>query len=229
MTRGGYRTSLLCLLALVLGAAASARAQTITLDRVVATVNGVPLTAGDVTRECAVEALLNGRTGTQDPSPAERSAALARLIDQKLLARELRNYRFDKKAESSRAEKQMAEISRRFKSERALVQALRSVGLNESQLLNRVEEQDEILEMIDRRLRPAAVVSPKDVADYYQEKFLPAYAHEHGGAPPPLAATESRIREILTQKKINALLENWLAELRKENNVRILENDPADS
>lgn len=226
MTRGKYRTAWHCLVALVLAAgAAIARAQTITLDRVVATVNGVPLTASDVTRECAIEALLSGRSGPEDPTPAERSAALARLIDQKLLARELGNYRFEKKAESSQAEKQIAEIRGRFKSEVALTQALRSLGYNESQLLNRLEEQDEILEMIDRRLRPAAAVSPKDVADYYRETFVPDYVHEHSGAPPPLTATESRIREILTQKRINALLDGWLAELRKENNVRILLND----
>lgn len=216
-----------CLFALAgaLGAARIARAQTITLDRVVATISGVPLTASDVTRECGLEALLNGRSAPEDPAPAERSAALSRLIDQKLLARELGNYRFDKKAEASQAEKRTAEIQRRFKSDPAFTAALSSLGLSESQLLDLVEEQDEILEMIDRRLRPAAAVSPSDVAAYYQKTFLPAYAREHGGKPPALAATESTIREILTQRKINALLADWLAELRKENNVRILPNE----
>lgn len=228
MTSGHNKTAWLRLLALagvLAAAAATAHAQTITLDRVAATISGVPLTASDVTRECALEALLNGRPAPEDPAPADRSAALSRLIDQTLLARELGNYRFDKHAENSQAEKRMAEIKRRLKSESNFTAALRSLGLNEGQLLERLQAQDEILQMIDRRLRPAATVSPKDVAAYYQETFLPEYQREHSGAPPSLTATETRIREILTQKKINALLADWLAELRKENNVRILPNE----
>lgn len=231
MTRGDHKTAWLSLLAFtgaLAAVAATSRAQTTTLDRVVATIGGVPLTASDVTRECVLEALLNGRPAPDDPAPAERSAALSRLIDQKLLSRELGNYRFDQKAESSQAEKRMAEMQRRLKSDSKFASALRSLDLTESQLLGRLQAQDEILQMIDRRLRPAATVSPNDVAAYYQETFLPEYTRAHGGAPPSLAATESEIREILTQKKINALLADWLAELRKENNVRILANHSPD-
>lgn len=210
----------LVLLALAL-AAPRAGAQTVILDRVVAVVGGVPVTASDVAHECALEEFLAG-AAPSDPSTATRSAALSRLIDQKLLESELENYHFDRKAEATRAQHRLENIKRRFHGDAKYTAAMRALGLDKGELLGRLVQQDEILEMINRRLRPAAAVEPKEVEQYYRRVFLPEFAKERHGTPPSLAATEPQIREILTQKKINSLLEQWLKELRAEDGVRIL-------
>jgi hypothetical protein len=77
------------------------------------------------------------------------------------------------------------------------------------------------LQMINDRLRPAAIPDPNQVEDYYKQTFIPEYAKEHTGPPPPLDKIRDQIREILVQKKMNDLLDNWLDRLKSAHRVTI--------
>ena len=196
-----------------------------TLDRVIATASGVPFTQSDLIHEYRLESFLaGGRIPADPPDPAAQTSALARLINQKLMQGELGGYRFNDGAINLRARRRMAMLKNKFKNEEDFQAALRALGMNESQLMNRIEDQEKILEMIDMRLRPAATVDAKDIESYYHKTLLPGFAREGKGPTPSLAQTQGKIREILIQKKINQLLDEWLIELRRERQVEILGN-----
>jgi hypothetical protein len=60
------------------------------------------------------------------------------------------------------------------------------------------------------------------VADYYQQTMLPEYAKQHA-TPPPLDALSARIEEVLLQRQVTSLLNDWLKTLRDQGSVRTLQ------
>ncbi|MGH9351739.1 MAG: SurA N-terminal domain-containing protein [Terriglobia bacterium] len=196
-------------------------APTVTLNRVVASVGGVPLTQRDVEQEYQLETLLStGKAPAALPAAPVMASVQSRLIDQKLLEQALSEYRFDQGAVDRQAAGRLADLRKKFKDEAAFRSALHTLGMNEQQLTGRLKEQDKILEMIDEQLRPSATVSAQEIESYYQKTLVPSYAGK--GAPPALKDVQSEIREILVQKNINQLLDQWLAELKKDHPVELL-------
>ena len=88
-------------------------------------------------------------------------------------------------------------------------------------MLKRLELYERTLQMITNRLRPTALPDPDQVDAYYEKTFVPEYAKEHSGPPPPLDSVRGQIREILVQKKMNELLDNWLERLKSTHRVTI--------
>lgn len=194
-----------------------------TLDRIVASVGGIPVTEIDVQQEYQLETLLS--TGQTPAAPATASvmtSVQSRVIDQKLLEQALEQYRFDQKAVDSQAAQRMADLRRKLKDETTFQAALHRLGMSEQELMERFKEQSKIMEMTSEQLRPSAAVSAQEIESYYQKTFLPDYVRAGKGAPPALKDVQNEIREILVQKNINQLLDQWLAELKKDHPVEIL-------
>lgn len=197
-------------------------APTAALNRVVASVGGIPVTQRDVEQEYKLETFLStGKVPPALPSLAAMASAQSRLIDQKLLEQALAQYRFDPNAVDRDAAGRIAGLRKKFKDEAAFQSALRALDMTEPQLLAKLKEQSEILQMIDEQLRPSATVSAQDIETYYQKTLVPNYAGK--GPPPALKDVRGEIREILTQKDINQLLDQWLAELKKDHPVELLD------
>jgi hypothetical protein len=89
----------------------------------------------------------------------------------------------------------------------------------ESYLRNRIG----ILRFIEQRFRQDIRVSQAEIETYYRETLLPQYAK--GEAVPTLDEVAPRIQEILLQRQVNALFDDWLTKLREEGEVEVL--DPA--
>ncbi len=119
------------------------------------------------------------------------------------------------------AEETLSEVEKKFSSEEAYRSALKSLGMTEQQVLKRLELYQRTLRMINNRLRPAALPDQGEVEDYYKNTFVPEYAKGHSGAPPSLDDVREQIQEILVQKKMNQLLENWLDRLKSAHRVMI--------
>jgi hypothetical protein len=79
----------------------------------------------------------------------------------------------------------------------------------------------EILRFIEQRFRPGIRISEQQIAAYYNNTLLPQYAP--GEAVPPLQQVAPRIEEILLEQQVNALFDDWLANLRKEGDVEVLD------
>ena len=81
----------------------------------------------------------------------------------------------------------------------------------------------EILSFIELRFRQGIRITPEEIETYYKDTLLPQYPA--GETPPPLQQVSSRIEEILLQQRVNALFDTWLANLRKQGQIEVL--DPA--
>ena len=66
---------------------------------------------------------------------------------------------------------------------------------------------------LDSRFRPAVLIDPKEVDDFYQNAIVPR-AKARGQEPPTLDSARDSIQEALIQNGINQQAEQWLKEGR---------------
>ncbi len=192
-----------------------------TIDRVMASIGNLAITQSEVEAEYRFELFLDGKS----PAPAPDSATLARVCDrllaQQLLAEEAAAEGTEQADPPEKTAEILDEVRKKFGSAEAFQSALRSVAMNEQEVLARIAAQERTLRMIDQRFRPAAWPERSEIEAYYRETFSPAYAQRNAGPVPPLADLENQIREILTQKSINRLLEAWIGEMKSSRRVKV--------
>jgi hypothetical protein len=91
--------------------------------------------------------------------------------------------------------------------------------LNEDGLKSRVATEIDLMRLVDARLRPTVTVDSKSIESYYNQELLPQL-RQSGAQNVPLAEVTSKIKELLTQKKISQLLITWLQSLRAGSQIR---------
>jgi peptidyl-prolyl cis-trans isomerase SurA len=192
-----------------------------TLDSVVASVGYNAITHRDVIEECHFERFLEGKSPASEPSKEEEQAALNRLISQTLLAEQIQRPARASKNGAKNAEDTLKSVQEKFPNNQSYRAALQSLGMTEQQVLKRLEIYQRTLQMINNRLRPTALPDPNEVDDYYKKIFVPEYAKNNSGPPPSLDQVRDQIREILVEKKMNELLDDWLDRLKSTHRVTI--------
>jgi len=192
-----------------------------TLDRVVASIGHAAITASDVEQEYRLECFLDAQWPPPPPNSATLAKAREHLTYQTLLTRE-ENPGPAEKAESEKsAVERLAALRKTFGGPEDFQGVLQDLGMTETEVLARLAQQELMLRLIDQRLRPAASPSDDEVAGYYRSAFVPEFQKKNGGAAAPsLSEVEGQIREILIQKRINELLDQWIEELKPTTNVR---------
>ncbi len=198
------------------------------IDRIVATVNGHIILQSDWDEAMSYEALLNGRTISQF-NDDDRRAVLDRLIDQELLGEQMKSAYFQHASEDE-AKARVAEARKAYP-EAATDEGWQSVlarfGLTEKDLVAHVQQQIDLMRLVDARLRPAVQIDSKTVEAYYREKFVPQLK-QSGEADAPPADVAAKIRELLTEEKVNELMVSWLQSLRSESKVSVPGSNAAD-
>jgi peptidyl-prolyl cis-trans isomerase SurA len=193
------------------------------IDRIVATVNGRVILQSDLDEALSYEAVLSGRSLGQF-SEDERRSVLDRLIDQELLREQLKSADFQHASQAEVAAR-VAEARKQY-SEAATDEGwqalLATFHLSQKDLEAHVGQQIDLLRLVDARLRPTVQIDSKTIEAYYREKFVPQLKRS-GGSEVPLAEVRAKIRELLTEQKVNELLISWLQTLRSESEVRIPE------
>jgi hypothetical protein len=213
--KGWILSCSIALLAIVLPARAGD-----VLDRVVATVNNHIILQSEWQDAVRYEAFVAGRALDQVQA-ADRKAALDHLIDQQLLREQMRSSGFPH-AGSEEVEKSTQEIRKRYKAvdDDAVWQAaLNRYGLTEKDLKKRVALQVDLMGLVDSRLRPNVVIDSKSIESYYNQELLPQL-RQSGAEQVPLAQVTPKIRELLTQQKMNQMLVAWLQDLRSGSRIR---------
>src|ERR1022692_1811891 len=198
----------------------SARAGQV-IDRIVATVNGHIILQSDWDEALCYEALLNGRALNQF-TDEDRRGVLDRLIDQELLGEQMKSALFQHASESEVSDR--VEEARKQYPEAATDDGWGAVlarfGLSEKDLMARVEQQIDLMRLVDAHLRPAVQIDSKTVEAYYRERFVPQLKQSIVEAVPS-ADVAAKIRELLTQQKVNELMVSWLQSLRSESKVSV--------
>jgi peptidyl-prolyl cis-trans isomerase SurA len=191
------------------------------VDRIVAIVNGNIILQSDWDQALSFEALLTNRSLAQFGDD-EKRAVLDRLIDQELLREQMKSADFPHASD--------AEVSSRIHEARMLYPQASSVEawqailaqyhLNEKEFTAHIRQQIELMRLVDARLRPAVQIDSKSIEAYYRDQFVPQL-RQSGSREVPLSDVSSKIRELLTEKKVNEMLISWLQTLRSEGQVHI--------
>jgi hypothetical protein len=204
----------------------SQSAAPVVLDRVVAVVNRHAILSSDLDDEIRLSVLdpnTEGRTLT-------RQRALDQLISRALIEQQIRQ------EDAQAVEPTQTEVEARLNEIRKELPAcvrgncatedgwkafLTAHGLTSERVESYLRYRLEILGFIEQRFREGIRISQQETASYYNGTLLPQYAP--GEKAPPLDQVAPRIEEILLQQQVNALFDDWLANLRKEGDVEVLD------
>ena len=209
------RNSVILVLLLVSGKIFAQQGETI--DRIIATVNRSPVLLSEWVDGVRFEAFSRGRP-PETFSEEERQAALTRLIDRVLL---LQQMQADYSPTDDEVRARVLEIRKQLGVENSDVvwrQLLAQYGMTASELAADVENQMTIMRFVDLRLRPTIRVDRQDIDQYYRETLVPELK-KSGVEPQPEEQMIGRIRELLVQQRMDAVLEDWLVNLRSQSEI----------
>ncbi|MFB3829102.1 MAG: hypothetical protein ACE15B_20210 [Bryobacteraceae bacterium] len=195
------------ILVLLLGGAAAAEI----IDRIAVIVGNRVITESEIEREIRVTAFLNREP--PDLSPAARRKAADRLIEQKLVRRELELSRYPQPAPAE-VEPLYRGLEVRHGGAAGLRKALENYGFTESALREHLLWQLTLMRFIDVRFRPGISISEQEVQEYYEK-------HLNGAGN--LEQYREKIEQALTNERINQDLDRWLQRARTRNRIEYKE------
>jgi len=190
------------------------------LDRIIAIVNNTPVLLSDWDEAWRCEALLAGRA-PDSYSKAEQQEVFSRLVDQELIREQMKGYLLSPVS--------AADLESRIKDVRSQLAGasdaqwkttLQRVGITEEQLSAHLQKQIELEQFVDMRFRAGIRIDDRSISHYYRNEFLPKL-QQAGGKPVPLEEVSGKIREILTQQRMEEQLNGWIQTLREQADIRI--------
>ena len=189
------------------------------IDRIVITVANQVITQSQVDEEIRVTAFLN--RDKLDLSADAKKEAANRLIEQALIKREMDLSRYPLPALSDTGES-LRTLKAMYPSEAEFQNALQSYGITADELSRRLWWQLTLLRFIDYRFRPGIQIPAADVQAYYRQQV--SEWEQKGTKPiPTLEESRDQIEEILTQKRIDKALDQWIKDTRSQVTITYLD------
>ena len=205
----------------------SASAQSVP-DKMVATVtNGSRATPDLITYSDLVWqlALEPGRPVPDHPSSADLNHALRLLEDQLLILQEARKLPSADTAEGIAARDKEVDVRRNelaqvFGGAQRLQERMARVGLTSEQLDLILRDRVMVDQYLDFRFRAFTIVTDKEIQDRYDQTY--ARLKNSGRIVPTLEEVRSRIKDELTEQKIEADIDKFVDDLRDQPGTEIV-------
>jgi hypothetical protein len=143
------------------------------VDRLVASVENVPILQSDWDHAIGLEALEQGRT-PESLSAEERRAVLDRLVDQQLLRQQMGDENIavaEERDVATQLEKIRADYPQ-VKSDEDWQLLLAQYGIDQDMLHRDVARQLQVLRFVDLRLRPESHVAREEIEAYYRDTLF---------------------------------------------------------
>ncbi len=205
-------------------AGASTEGQRVTLDWVVAVVNGDLILESDLDEEARMAAFqpLGERT------TATRAELIERLTDRDLILQQIRQQP-QTPITPAAVDTELAVLRKSIpecaaygcETDAGWERFVAAQGFTVEELEQRWRQRMEVLRFVEARFRMGIRISQAEIDAYYTTTLVPAYRTEKAAAPPE-ATVANRIREILLQQQVNKLLDDWLTSLRAEGSVKLV-------
>jgi len=190
------------------------------IDRIAVTVGNQVITQSQIDDEVRVTAFLNRERLALNVE--SRKAAAKRLIEQALIKHELDLSRYPL-PELTEANISLDNLRAMYPSGADFEAALQAYDITPDELRRRLWWQLTLLRFIEYRFRPGIQVPASDVQAYYRQQV--SQWEQKGTKPiPTLEESRAKIEEILTQKRIDEALEQWMKDTR--NQLMIAYRDP---
>jgi hypothetical protein len=196
----------------------------VTLDRVVAIVNGDLMLESDVDAEERFAVF----QPFSEPKPETQQELLERLIDRALILQQMA-LQPELPIPDVRVDGELATLRKSIpkcaayhcETDAGWEKFVADQGFTMDELRERWRQRMQVLHFIEDRFRMGIRIEQADIDNYYKNTMVPMYAKEKV-APPAEAAIADRVQEILLQEQVNKLLEDWLTALRAQGTVRMM-------
>jgi hypothetical protein len=202
-------------------------AAAVIVDGVAITIGTKVITRSEIDLRIRLTSFQNGEK--TDFSLASRRQAAEKLIEQKLIEREMDVGHYPRLETSTKKDLFVAYGKTNYASNpAAMAEALRSYGLTPEELEDELGLQADLLTFLNLRFRPAVQVTDQDVQKYFTEHFSkgPEKTKEQAEAG-ALDEMRARIEQNLTAERANAELDTWLQDQRKRTAIVYVEQDLA--
>ena len=189
------------------------------IDGVVASVNGHALLRSDWDEAVAFEAFMQQKPIGQ-LTQADRALALQHLIDRQLLKAQMGDANYMQPSQET-LQQDLAKLRAQLPNgndDAAWRRLLAGYGLSEELVEDHLRTEVQVMNFVEVRLRPDVHIHEDDVDAYYKNQLLPDL-QKNGGKPIPLDEVGPRIRELLTEQRIDELLDAWLHNLRQQADI----------
>ena len=186
------------------------------IDGIVATVNRQPVLRSDWNEAVCFEAFMQQKP-LNAVTESDRAQALQRLIDRQLLKAQMGNATYMQPTDDE-LRQDIAKLRAQVPhgdDDQEWQKLLASYGLSEPVLEQHVRNEFQVMNFVEVRLRPNIHIQDDEIEAYYQNQLLPDW-QKNGGKTLALSEVEPRIRELLTQQRMDELLDAWLHNLRQQ-------------
>ncbi len=192
------------------------------VDKMVATVNAGARTELITYSDLLWQLALQPDTSLANPNSDDLNRALRLVTDQRLILQEAEKLPTiaptDEEIRSARDE-----LVKAFPSLAEFQQRLLRVGLTSSKLDEILEQRVRIEKYLDFRFRNFVLISQKEIADYYQDVYVPRLRRRSPGQIiPTLEESRSEIERTLTEAKIESDTDAFLDSARERAEIVIL-------
>ena len=188
------------------------------IDRIAVSVASSVITTSEVDRAIRVTAFQN--RVDLDFRPASRRETAERLVDQKLIRREMELSRYPQ-PDPSEASPLFAQVRSRYQSDAEFQKALKDYGVTEQELRDAFLWELTLLRFIEVRFRPAIQVGNQELENYFERVVKPAAQASQPGQAVSLDDYRSRIEEKLAGERADQELDHWLKEARKHTDIEV--------
>jgi len=196
----------------------------VTLDRLVAVVNGDTILESDIDEERRFEEIQPYRASAD----STREKIIERLVDRELILQQAALEPEDKVSDQE-LDAQLATLRKDIpackqfhcETDEGWKDFLGGHGFTVEEFRTRWRKRMELLKFIEIRFRNGIKISDDQITAYYEKSILPEYT-KRKVTPPPLETIKKRIEEVLLQQQVGALLEDWLKSLKAQGSVRTI-------
>lgn len=184
------------------------------LDRVAISAGQQVVTLSAILRQLRLETLASGEP-VQD-TEANRRRAAARLIDQAIVLREIELSRYTppSMAEAEAAVERYLKQTGRTRAR--LLAEISRLGFSEDDFMREMQWRVSVSRFVDYRFAAGVQVADEEVEKYYRDEYIAQYRKLNPGAPvPPFDEVRDAALRIVTTRKTNAAMEQWLTRMRE--------------
>ncbi|MBM3760502.1 MAG: hypothetical protein FJW36_09680 [Acidobacteria bacterium] len=186
------------------------------LDRLALSIGNEIITEQQVLLHLRTAALINGEAVKE--TPVEKRRAAQKLIELTLIRIEMNNNRYPLPTPEQITTALTQLKQQRFNaSDATFAAALTQYRVSENELKESLKWQLATLSFIDFRFRPGVQIPEEELRDYFQYD----YQKEFGKlAKPTYNEARPAILEVVTQQRIDNLLDRWLNQTESSTRVR---------
>jgi hypothetical protein len=189
------------------------------IDRIAMSIGNLVVTTSDIDRDIRVVSFLNGVK--PDFRAEARRMAADRLIEQKLVQRELEATRY-KPPTPEEVEPAFQRFRKDFYAdEQRYRAALAEHGITEADLRSALLWQRALLLFVNERFRPGIQLSPLEIQEYFDKEYAPAARAANPGQAVRLEDHRGQVEEALLDRHVSEELDRWIGEAKRRDPLMV--------